>query len=198
VRSRRSSSTSKTSPTQDSPHDVLSMTNHAARDRAPGRRGSGTASSSFRDRVSAARGQGACRDGDRLPRRARPQPGFPSNHEWLSPGARSAAVPASAPCNISTGRFAGRSQSCAAWSYDVAAASPPCCLSPSLSVPSAGRSTAVPTVRSRSALRAALRQANSRTSSTPSIDRASCTLRAHGDADAGRSLCPATGPQRTS
>jgi hypothetical protein len=60
------------------------------------------------------------------------------------------------------------------------------------------RPTAAPTVGTRSALRAALRPANSLPSSTPAIDRTSCALRAHCDAGAGHTSSPATRAPRIS
>jgi len=56
----------------------------------------------------------------------------------------------------------------------------------------------MPRVCTRSALRTALRPANSLPTSWPSIDRTACAPRAHGDAGARRNLCPATRGPRTS
>jgi len=80
---------------------------------------------------------------------------------------------------------------------DVSAA-PPTSLPELVHEPAMTKSTAVPTMGTRSTLRAALCQVNSLATSWPSIDRTSCAPRAHGDAGARRNLRPATRGPRTS
>ena len=79
---------------------------------------------------------------------------------------------------------------------DVAAACPTSLPEP-LHRPAMTKRTAVPTLGTRSALRAALRPTNSRPSSTASIARTSCAPRGHGDAGGGHNPCPSTRAPRT-
>ena len=115
-----------------------------------------------------------------------------------SRGERSVVVRASRlPCIKLAARLAGRLQRCA-----VSSSRRRCCSPGSLPEPvheaAMTRRTGVPTLGTRSALRVALGHAKSLPTSWPSIDRTPCAPRAHGDAGAGRNLCPATRGSRTS
>jgi len=97
---------------------------------------------------------------------------------WPSHGARSAAVRASSvPRTKLAARLEGRSQRCRA-SSSGRGCCPPSSLPEPVHEPAMTRPTAAPSVGTGSGLRAALRQANSRPSSTLSIDRTSCAPRA--------------------
>jgi len=92
-------------------------------------------------------------------------------------------------------RLAGCWQRCAA-STSARGCRPPSSMPGPAHEPAMTRPTTLPTVGTRSALRAVLREVTSLTTTWPSIDRASCARRAHGDAGADHKLCPATrGPQ---